>query len=313
MATIFVTGGGGFIGSAVCEALAKRGDKAIAFDVAASPRLQQLKSPLIEFRFGDIVEWPQLADAIRASRPSAVIHTAAIVGISNSVASPIRTFEVNVGGSFNVLEAMRLFGAQRLVHLSSEETYGPFAADMIDESHPNRPVKPYGISKYAVERLANDYVAAYGLECIHARICWVYGPGLPRPRVPKTLIDAAVAGHGLRLESGGDFRVDHTYIEDCVDGLLRILDKPQHRYDVYHIAEGEAYSLTELFAFMRELAPGCDFAIGPGPYKFADGSVNVRKGALDITRARQELGYAPRFPLKVGLADYLERTKAGLP
>lgn len=311
MATIFVTGGGGFIGTALCEALAKRGDKAIAFDIAISPRLQELKSPLIDIRFGDVVEWPQLAAAIMATKPDGVIHAAAIVGISNSIASPLRTFEINVRGSLNVLEAMRLFGVRRMVHLSSEETYGPFDADKIDESHPNRPVRPYGVSKYAVERLTADYISSYELECLHARICWVYGPGLPRPRVPKTLVDAAVAGQGLRLENGGDFRTDHTYIDDCVDGLLRILDKPQHRYDVYHIAEGEAYSLADMFAFMRELAPDCDFAIGPGPYKFADGSVNVKKGALDITRARQELGYAPRFPLKIGLAAYLEETRAG--
>src|SRR6266536_2497084 len=151
-----------------------------------------------------------------------------------------------------------LVGIKRVVNLSSEETYGVFESDRIDETHPNRPLKPYGISKYAVERLACDYASAYGLEIIHVRTCWVYGPGLPRPRVPKILIDAAVAGRKLHLPSGGDFRVDHVYIDDCVDGI-------------------EA----------------------------------VRKGALDITRARTELGYEPRFPIKKGLAAYLEATRAG--
>jgi nucleoside-diphosphate-sugar epimerase len=77
-------------------------------------------------------------------------------GFIGAGTSPIGTFRVNVGGSLNVFEAMRLFGVKRLVNLSSEETYGVFESDRIDETHPNRPLKPYGISKYAVERLACD-------------------------------------------------------------------------------------------------------------------------------------------------------------
>jgi UDP-glucose 4-epimerase len=231
--------------------------------------------------------------------------------VTNSLASPIGTFRVNVGGSLNVFEAMRLFGVKRVVNLSSEETYGVFESDRIDETHPNRPLKPYGISKYAVERLACDYASSYGLECLHVRTCWVYGPGLPRPRVPKILVDAAVAGQKLHLSSGGDFRVDHVYIDDCVEGISKVLDKPQHRYDVYHIATGEAPSLAEIVDIIKELVPDADLAIGPGPYRFVDGTEAVRKGALDITRARTELGYQPRYPIKNGLAAYIEATRAG--
>src|SRR5262249_53715468 len=155
--------------------------------------------------------------------------------------------------------------------------------------HPNRPRQPYGISKYAVERLACDYADAYGLECVHIRTCWVYGPYLPRPRVPKTLIDAALSGQKLHIASGGDFRVDHVYIDDCVDGILRALDKPKHRFDVYHIATGQAPALFEIVEIVKTLVPGADLAIGPGNYRFVDGTEAVRKGALDISRARAEL------------------------
>ena len=104
----------------------------------------------------------------------------------------------------------------------------------------------------------------------------------------KILVDAVVAGRKLHLSSGGDFRVDHVYIDDCVDGISKVLDKPQHRYDVYHIATGEAPSLAEIVDLIKELVPGADLAIGPGPYRFVDGTEAVRKGALDITRARTE-------------------------
>lgn len=313
MARILVTGGSGFIGAGVAAALAARGDDVTVFDIARSARLAALLAAHknITFVGGEVTEWPQVANVVKESRPDGVVHCAAVVGVTNSLASPIATFRVNVEGSLNVLESMRLFGVRRFVHLSSEETYGPFDADVIDETHPNRPLAPYGISKYAVERLCHDYVDRYSMECLHVRTCWVYGPNFPRPRVPKILTDAAAAGTSLHLPGGGDFSVDHVYVDDCVDGILRVLDKPKHAFDVYHIATGEQHSLSAMVGMIRELVPGADISIGPGPYTFVDGTQAVRKGALDISRARRELGYAPRFPMKVGLAACIEAARAG--
>jgi UDP-glucose 4-epimerase len=314
MSRILVTGGAGFIGASVVKALAARGDEVIAFDIADSARLAAMvrTHPNIEFVQGEITEWPQVVGLIKGREPDAIIHCAAIVGVTNSLASPIGTFRVNVDGSLNLFEAMRLFGVRRVVNLSSEETYGIFEADTINENHPNRPLKPYGISKYAVERLACDYQSAHGLEIVHVRTCWVYGPGLPRPRAPKIFVDAAVSGKKLHLADGGDFRVDHVYIDDCVDGIIKALDKPSHRFDIYHIATGNAPSLSEIVDIVKGLEPKADLSIGPGPYRFSDGTEAVRKGALDITRARAELGYEPRFQIKDGLAAYMESTRAGL-
>jgi UDP-glucose 4-epimerase len=307
MARVLVTGASGFIGTALVDALARRGDAVAALDLRSSPRLDALveRHANLAFLQGDVCEWPQLAQAIKAHRPDAVIHLAAIVGVINSLASPLATMRVNVEGSLNVMEAMRLLEVPRLINLSTEEVYGPFTAPRIDESHPCRPRQPYGISKYAVEQLGRDFARNHGMEVVHLRTCWVYGPGLPRPRVPKILIDAAVAGRRLHLAAGGDFRVDHVYIDDLVDGILKALDKPEHAFDVYHIATGEAPSLLEIVAILKELEPAADLAVGPGEYAFADGVEAVRKGALDIARARAELGYTPRHPIRAGLQAYL--------
>lgn len=313
MSRILVTGGSGFIGSGVVKALAARGDDVVAFDIARSPRLDAALAEHrnIEYVHGEITEWPQVASLVQRTKPDAVVHCAAIVSVTHSLAAPIATFRVNVDGSLNLFEAMRLFGVKRVVNLSSEETYGPFEKDKIDETHPNRPVHPYGISKYAVERLAWDYVKSYGMEIVHVRTCWVYGPGLPRPRVPKILVDAAVAGTKLHVPGGGDFRVDHVYIDDCVDGIIKALDKPKHRFDVYHISTGDSPSLTEIVALMKKIVPGADLTIGPGNYRFVDGTEVVKKGALDISRARSELGYEPRYPIRQGLEAYVAATRAG--
>lgn len=313
MTTILVTGGGGFIGAAVVEALARRGDDVVAFDLAESPHLGVIRAalPSVAFVAGELTEWPQLAAAFARHRPQAVVHCAAIVGVVNSLASPIATMRVNVEGSLNVLACMRLFGAARMINLSSEEIYGPFATDIIDETHPCAPTQPYGISKFAVEQLARDHAAEHGVSVINVRTCWVYGPGLPRPRIPKTLIDAAVDGRPLHLESGADFRVDQVYIDDVVRGILQALDHERHRYDAYHITTGAAPSLGEIAAIVRELVPGADITVGPGHYTFNASAAPVRKGALDCSRARQELGYAPRFDIRAGLAACIEARRRG--
>ena len=313
MARILVTGGAGFIGAAVCAALAARGDQVLAFDRGDSPALARHRArfPGITFLPGDITEWPPLAEAFLTHRPEAVVHCAAIVGVVASQASPAATFRVNVEGALTVFAASRLFGARRVINLSTEEIYGPFQAPEIDETHPCAPVAPYGISKFAIEQLARDEARQHGLSILHLRTCWVYGPGLPRPRVPKTLLDAALAGRALHLAEGADFRVDHVYIDDLVAGILGALDAPQPRFDAYHIASGAAPTLGEIVAILRALVPGADLSVGPGNYAFAAGVPVVQKGALAIARAGADLGYAPRFDIRAGLAAWIAARKAG--
>ncbi|MDP6706194.1 MAG: SDR family NAD(P)-dependent oxidoreductase [Alphaproteobacteria bacterium] len=307
MARILVTGGSGFLGAEMVAALAKRGDEVVAFDLRRSSRLDALTAAHAQVSFveGEIVEWPALAAVVQEFRPDGIVHAAAIVGVPASLQAPIQTMRVNVEGSMNVMEAMRLFGVRRMVHVSSEETYGHFDAETITEDHPQRPLMAYGISKLAVEHLCRSYNQRYGLECLNVRTCWVYGPGLPRPRVPKTLIDAAAEGRPLYLPAGADFAVDHTYVDDLVDGILRVLDHTEHVHDTYHIASGEAPTLARIVEIIRELVPGAELSVGPGTIEFAPGLPAWRKGALDVSRAAEALGYRPRFDIRAGIAATL--------
>lgn len=313
MPRVLVTGGAGFIGAAVVEALVGRGDEAIAFDLRETPRLAALRRDWSRVRYvpGELTEWPMLLDAFRVHRPDAVVHCAAVVGVVNALASPAATMRVNVDGSLNLLAAARMHGVRRVVNVSSEEVYGPFHAPEIDETHPCFPIGAYGVSKFAVEQLAREQAQRHGLSVLHVRTCWVYGPGLARPRVPRTLLDAALAGRRLHLPQGGDFRVDHVYVRDVADGILRVLDASDPPHDVYHIATGMAPSLSEIVAILRDLVDGADLAVGPGNYVFADGVEAVRKGALSIARARADLGYAPRFSVRDGLGDWIAARRGG--
>jgi nucleoside-diphosphate-sugar epimerase len=212
---------------------------------------------------------------------------------------------VNVEGSLNVFEAMRLAGIRRCIHLSSEEAYGAFRADRIDETHPLDPVLPYGICKAAVEQLGRSYRDLHGLEVVNLRTSWVYGPGLPRNRIPKNLVDAALLGRKLHIPAGADSAIDHTHVDDLVSGVLKALDHDHHRFDAYNIASGQATTVAGLIAIVRELIPGAELSVGAGVYRHGDEVEMVRKGALDVARAATELGWKPRYDIRTGLAAYV--------
>jgi len=318
---VLITGGGGFLGAAAARALVARGDTAIVFDTRldslvdrttispqSSPERREGDKQLIRV-LGDITDLAGVAQAVLVHKPDAILHCAAMVGVLSSLGSPINVVRVNVEGSLNVFEAMRLGGVQRCIHISSEEAYGAFRADKIDETHPLDPVLPYGICKAAVEQLGRTYRELHGLEIVNLRTSWVYGPGLPRDRVPKNLIEAALAGRGLHISSGADTAIDHTYVDDMTSAMLAALHHKQHRYDAYNIASGLAPTVAEIIALIRELVPGAQLSAGPGPYRHGDRVEAVRKGALDVSRAAVELGWKPRYDMRAGLAAYVAQMR----
>jgi len=301
---ILITGGGGFLGAAVTKALIARGDTAIAFDTGFPGGEQTATEHDIRVQ-GDVTDMAALAQTVLAHKPDAVIHCAAIVGVLSSIGSPINIVRINVEGSINVFEAMRLGGIKRCIHISSEEAYGAFRAERIDETHPLEPVLPYGICKATVEQLGRTYRDLHGLEIINLRTSWVYGPALPRDRIPRNLVMAALQGRPLHIPYGADTAIDHTWIDDWVSAVLAALDHSDHRYDVYNISSGQACTVTELAKIVSELIPGATLSVGPGRYRHGNQIELVRKGALDISRAREEFGWAPQFDIRSGLAAYI--------
>ncbi|MCL4768075.1 MAG: SDR family NAD(P)-dependent oxidoreductase [Hyphomicrobiaceae bacterium] len=307
---VLVTGGAGFLGKALAQRLLQRGDEIIIFDTSLSG-LDNLHSAFghrLEVVAGSITDMAALALAFKAHRPDAVVHCAAVVGM---LASPMTAMRVNVEGSVNVLDAMRLFETRRCIHISSEETYGNFQAATIDEEHPQRPVTAYGVSKLAVEHLSRTYNVLHGLEVIHLRTSWVYGAGLLRHRVPKNLIDAALSGQPLHIPHGGDSAIDHTHIDDFVSGVALALDHADHPYDAYHIASGTSLTLHEMVDAIKGIVPGADISVGPGPYRYLGELEICRKGALDISRANRVFGYVPRLSFAAGAREYVDRSISG--
>jgi UDP-glucose 4-epimerase len=318
MGSILVTGAGGFLGRAIVTSLLSRGEAVVAIEAGDCTWLHATakSAPGLVVAAVDICDEGAVDRVLTAHRPRAVVHCAAVVGVLASLHSPRALFRVNIEGSINLFEAMARAGTRRIVHVSSEEIYGAFEADRIDEDHPQRPLHAYGISKAAVEHLGRSYGETHGIECINVRTSWVYGPAFPRDRVPISMVRAVARREPLHVPGGAGDRIDHTYLDDAVAGVFGALDCTHHAHDAYHVASASAPSLSEIAAILAELDPQAPaITVGSGPYRHG-GSIPVpRKGALDCDRARAAFGYQPKFDIRAGLAATLmaERRALGLP
>jgi len=313
--TILVTGACGWLGSAIVQALLDRGDSVVALDLIVSPPMVALsaREPRLTAVPVDLGEWHQVVRVFEQHRPDAVIHAAAIVGVVQAADIPLKALRVNVEGAVNLFEAMRLARVKRVVHVSTEETYGDFKSPVIDEDHPQKPTSIYGLTKLAAEHYGHVYSRDHGLECINVRTCWVYGPHLPRLRMPRTFIEAALRGEPYHQPDGGNLAVDQVYIADTVAGALLALDKPQHRFDAYNIATGTAPTLRDTAEAVNRAIPGARITVGDtGPYHHGGRVLTANKGALDIRRAQTELGYQPRYDIQKGIEATIAATREAL-
>lgn len=283
------------------------GHQVVLFDnfAAALPRNMRELAGRVAVGPGDILDLSHLIRVCREHAIQRVVHAAAIVGVPASMERPLYTARVNIEGSLNVFEAARLLGLERVVDISSEEGYGVFQAEAAAEDHPQNPVSPYGVTKVAVERFADQYSRHYGLSYVAVRLCWVYGPGYPRQRIPGTWIEDALSGRRTVLASGGDHRIDFTYIDDAVEGLRLVVEAPRLQHRAYNVATGNAPTLRQAAAEIRRILPGWEYDIGPGLLEQIPGYLAPQKGALDITRISRELGYRPRYDLAAGLPLYV--------
>ncbi|ATA21720.1 UDP-glucuronate 4-epimerase [Gibbsiella quercinecans] len=301
--TVLVTGANGFLGAAVCRALTARGDAVVAID------RQRTSSEAgdIPFEEIDITDLGAVERVFARYSPSKVVHCAAVVigGIPKGERIS-EILKVNIDGSNNLYDVMARAGKGRCLHISSEEIYGEFDSDIISEDHACSPGTPYAISKLAVEQLGRYYSHNYGLDVVNVRTSWVYGAGLPRMRIPRNIVEAAFFKRPLHLPNGQDTRIDHTYIEDFVDGTLKLLDAEKLNFDIYNISSGVALSIGELVEILNRLVPEARLSVGEGPLLDAADNALPRKGALDCSRASSEVGYCARFPPELGLQVYLQ-------
>ncbi len=299
-----VTGGAGFIGSNLVEGLVELGDVTIIDDLS-SGNLDNLEHLL---KRDDVCLERLSVTDLERMKPhfegiDCVFHLAAVSNISSSVADPLRTNEVNVKGTLNVLLAARDSGARKVVFTSSASVYGDTEEVPTTESALPNPLSPYAVTKLAGEYYCDVFSDLYGLETTSLRPFNVYGPRQdPNSQyagVIPLFIRSLLEGEVPTIDGDGEQTRDFVYVKDVVRAFIQAID---HRAKgVYNIAGGKGISINELFRQVSSIL-GVDVEPLHGEPRPGD----VRHSTADITRAKKYLGYEPEYDIRRGLEETIE-------
>jgi UDP-glucose 4-epimerase len=296
-----VTGGAGFIGSHLVDTLLDRGHQVAVLDNFSTGKEENLTAALrngLQIFRADVREAPEVSDAIGTFGPEVIFHLAAQINVRRSVADPPADARTNVGGTINVLEAAREVGAAVINVSTGGAIYGDTEIVPTPETVEALPAAPYGQSKYCAERYVGLYGRLFGLRGATVRLANVYGPRQdPLGEAGVVAIFCACLNDGERPPVYGDGRQtrDYVYVGDVVSGLLAVLDCQAARGE-YNIGTGRESSVLDL---IEALSPHAERSFEPA---FADARAGeIERSCLDVTRARQELGWSSRVDLAEGL------------
>jgi len=314
-ARILLTGGAGFIGSHVAEALLRSGASLSIVDNLNRfypPHWKQANLAAVSragsFQFceASIDDVDALASVFESCRPDVVIHLAAYAGVRPSITNPRLYERINVGGTVNVLQMCRRFRVRKLIFGSSSSVYGatnnvPFTENEMDL----RPISPYAATKIAGEMLVHSYAHLFGISSICLRFFTVYGPRQRPDLAIYKFTDSIEAGRPIQVFGDGTSGRDYTFVSDIVDGVIASIGfEPEQRngvrYEVFNLGNSNPVSLNELISEIERatqrvaIIERCPWQPGDVPITWAN-----------ISKASEMLGYAPKMSLQEGLHQFV--------
>ncbi len=304
-----VTGGAGFIGSAIVRALAGNGHRVRVLDNFSSGLRQNLEglgdAEIIE---GDIRDDARLGRAFEGV--SVVFHQAAIASVPASVADPVLTHEVNVTGTLKVLEAARKADTRRVVYAASSAAYGDLSTSPKVETMPVAPLSPYAVTKVAGELYCRTFHEVYGLETVSLRYFNVFGPRQdPRSQYAAVIprfVTAALRRQPAVIYGDGLQSRDFCFIDDVVSANLLAADAADAPGGIFNIACGQAISLNQVLGHLEQIL-GHSVERRHEPARVGD----VRHSLADIASARAILKYQPGFSFAEGLRKTVDWFRLG--
>ena len=313
MKKIFITGGAGFIGSAVTKKLLNKGYEVSIYDAFINyvlndesinmkylDRLEDYKSKIRIIR-GDVRDKDLLKKSLGEEKPDIVVHLAnmPIADLSNkNTDEAISSIFYSTINLLNIM--LELNNINRLIYASSSMVYGDFQYVPCDENHLKNPKDVYGGAKLSSEIMIQTYARRFNLEYTIIRPSAVYGPTDINRRVSQIFIENAINNKSLILHNGGTTKLDFTYIDDIVEGIYLSIIKPIASNKIYNITRGEGRSLKEFTDILKNYFPSI---------KIKNEKSDIfrpERGSLDVSFAKKELGYISKYSLEEGIKKYLE-------
>jgi UDP-glucose 4-epimerase len=302
-----VTGGAGFIGSHVVDALLARGDQVTVVDDLSSGRrsnLERAEAAGAVLHVADVRDGAALAEIFGASRPEVVFHLAAQIDVRHSVENPAHDADANVLGTIHVLEAARAAGVRRVVNTSTGGgLYGDASVIPTPEDHAIRPLAPYGQGKYAAEGYCELYTRLHGLPTVSLRYGNVYGPRQDvHGEAGVVAIFCGCAVEGRRPTVFGDGTQTPDWVEVGDVARANLIAAAGQLTGPVNIGSGRETSLLDLIEALNEVS---DRGKLPPPSFVPQRAGEVMRSCLDVSRARGELGWGAETPLQAGLQRVL--------
>jgi nucleoside-diphosphate-sugar epimerase len=313
-----VTGGAGFVGSYVCRALVEAGREVCAFDIRPfQPEGRFVLGDLADrvvLEAGSIDDEARIYDVCGTFEPDEIVHMAMMIDPAALASARTTSFRVNVGGTVIVLEAMRIFGVERLVNISSIGVLPKKQYEPIDSKHPlvlatsGPGTDFYGAQKASSELMCFAYHQALGIDFRTIRPSAVYGLGMtPYPGPIKAMVEGSVRGEKLRLKFGGPHPRDYTHAADIAGLVVALLGAPADADRIFFGATGRPLvTASEVARIVLEVIPGADVEIGD-ELSEAEKEIVALRGRLSTENARAQLGWEPIYgAVRDGIVRYAD-------
>jgi UDP-glucose 4-epimerase len=307
MSKVLVTGGAGFIGSNLTEALLKQGHRVRVLDDFSTGKRENLlydeTYPSLEMVEGDIRDLAVCQKAMKGIEH--VFHQAALPSVQRSVEDPLGSNAVNAGGTLNILFAAREETVKRVIYASSSSIYGDTPTLPKHEEMLSNPLSPYALQKYIGEQYCRLFYQLYGLETVSLRYFNIFGPKQDPASVYSAVIprfiDALLKGHPPLIFGDGEQSRDFTYIDNVVRANLLAMSAEHLQGEAINIACGKRVSLNQLLNILKEIVGSKVSPVHEEPRKG-----DVKHSLADINKGKRLLNYDPQVGIEMGLKKTVE-------
>jgi threonine 3-dehydrogenase len=306
-----ITGGLGFIGIYLAHALLKKGEDVVLFDIVTrSPLINDIKDR-VKIVQGDLASWAEVLEVVKQNKIDGIYHTGALLSAS-AEERPITAYQINAGGTFNILEAAKLFDIKRVIYLSTIATYGTGIPETVNEDTIQMPISMYGVTKVFSERLGEYYFRKFGVDFRGLRFPSVIGPGRGpggASAYSTLIIQDPALGRPYRCFVDEEARIPLLYIKDAVDSLISLYeaDGKKLKRRVYNIA-GFSPSAGEVADEVKKHLPKATIEFKPVPEMVE--VVHSWPKYIDESKAHEEWGWKTKYFLKETVKDFIGEVRA---